>query len=1026
MGTEVHSSMQLPGYHSLRNLNGNTGNGGWPLQHENRNSGPYNDLFLTSLAMGYDNKEQMRQTILKHDSIFRQQLQELHRLYRIQRDMMNEIKREQGNKHLIPAATSQTNPFLSGFMSEDEQKRQQASESKLLDLNNFRLYKSSAHSVQSQFGSLKGSVVQSGCFLTQNGLKLKNRETWESQCNKVQSRLFDLECPAEECINNGHGDQGVSAMSGLESYHLKGSYELPHERDGNLSVHYNSNYMNGNLKRTRGFTDLNEPILVEEASSSSCVGIPGNITCFKEEEVKRKDPSSVSHSHLGFPQWAAEFCWEPHKARERGISLNNMHLEAERRQSGWLSNKFENGQTRRKGIFHTEDLHTSCKLAQVETTKAHSAASLLSDQNERETFRNRKIFSVEIPEKSNGMSAVVLDTLDPLPVRCRSDSANSETLSCSTQMKFSGTLSQNLLGNPGSRTYGQLNTSSTALMQGHDIIRGKLLVDSNSRPLPNFRAEVLPQNDFHYGCPSDSKESRGCCPSVGFCNQNRIAESKFSSEQSDQRGPKISFKRLPGMMEEKSAIDLNMGAMAVDGCQNEEISPFSFNGSIKQNSNGGLSWLRATRQVECSRQMNSDSLQNCSPQFNHKTATTIHGSLPGTCVDDAKHRKSDTSCLSSSTKLLGFPISENICKDLPSPNSTLQPGSPASGIDGVNSVMTHGPPPSKSGKRCLVEGLVAEKRWVNQNVDIRHIDLNLCITEEGTREDVQSTSSSVRNDVRIANIDLEMPATIETETKVTPDCESLESNLTKPSDLVHDEISESQGRSSVSEAAQALVAISSSSGINLQQKTSSQEFEISTSDSLNWFAEIVTSRWSDSENDVGSANGACLDDSVPDGIDIFEFMTLSLTETKVEEFYYHPQVQENKKCEDSLPRRPRRGQARRGRQRKDFQRDVLPNLTSLSRNEMTEDFQMIEGLIRAVGGNWQSSLTQKNNARGGTGRGRKRAGGSAPPNTTEDCSNQFQQMKTGLEERNLTGWGKRTRRPPRQRCLISSSPLAIK
>lgn len=75
MGTKVHSNMQqLPGCYSMRNLNGNTGSFGWPLQHENRNSGPYDDLFLTKLAMGYDNKEQMRQTILKHDSIFRHQV----------------------------------------------------------------------------------------------------------------------------------------------------------------------------------------------------------------------------------------------------------------------------------------------------------------------------------------------------------------------------------------------------------------------------------------------------------------------------------------------------------------------------------------------------------------------------------------------------------------------------------------------------------------------------------------------------------------------------------------------------------------------------------------------------------------------------------------------------------------------------------------------------------------------------------------------------------------------------------------
>ncbi|XVF14337.1 hypothetical protein REPUB_Repub09cG0050700 [Reevesia pubescens] len=953
---------------------------------------------------------------------------------------MNEIKSEEGNKHLIPVATSESNPFSSGFMSEDEQKRWHASESHLSDLNCFRLSTSGASSIKSQFSPLKGNFLQSGCSLTQNGLKLKNCESLESQANKVESRLFDLELPAERYIKNEEGGQGVSAVSELESYHLKRSSEVAHERDGNSSMNYNSNYscnasFNLNLKRTCVFTDLNEPIInVEEESTSACVGIPDNITCPKEE-VQGKDLSSMSRSHVDFHQWAAEFCQEPCKARERGISLSNLNLEAERRQNGWFSNEFENGQTRSNGSFYPDDLHTPCKSVQVETTKAQSAKFLLSDENKRETFRKRKIFGIEIPEKSNGASAVASHALD-WPVCSSSDAANSEILFCSTWTKFSGNLSPNLLGNPGCRTYGKLNTSLTALMQDHDSVRSKLLVDSNSRSLPSLKAEVSPQNDFHFGRRSDSKESHGCCPSVGFWNQNGISESKFTSEQSSQHGPKISLKPLPWMMEAKPAVNLDMGAMAVDSYQNEEISQSNFvsDGSIKQNSDGGLSWLRATRpyntkpikEVGGSCQMNLDSLQNCSQLVIDKTAMRIQDSLSETCDDAPKHRKSDTSCSLSSTKLLGFSISENVCRDLPSPKSPLKLDSPASAVAGVNFVMTHGPPPPKCGQQCLVEGLVAEKRSVSQNADFKHIDLNLCVIEEGIEEDVEPTSCSMRTNVRIAKIDLEMPVTIEMGAKVTSVCESLESNLTKPSNLLHDEISESQGRLNVSAAAEALVAISSSCVINLQQNAGSHELELSASDALHWFAEIVTSCWSDTENDVGSANGACLNDSIPDGIDIFEFMTLNLTETKVEEFCYKPQVQENKKIEYTLTRRPRRGQARRGRQRKDFQRDVLPNLTSLSRNEVTQDFQMIEGLIRAIGGNWQSSLTQKNNAKGSTGRGRKRAGGSAPPSTTEHCSNQFQQMKTELEDRSLTGWGKRTRRPPRQRCLISSPPLAIK
>ncbi|KAM1076162.1 hypothetical protein ACFX1X_023990 [Malus domestica] len=129
------------------------------------------------------------------------------------------------------------------------------------------------------------------------------------------------------------------------------------------------------------------------------------------------------------------------------------------------------------------------------------------------------------------------------------------------------------------------------------------------------------------------------------------------------------------------------------------------------------------------------------------------------------------------------------------------------------------------------------------------------------------------------------------------------------------------------------------------------------------------------------------------------------------------QIQTNLIEEVTLSKRPRRGQSRRGRQRKDFQRDVLPGLASLSKNEEVDDLQIIEGLIRESGGSWKSSLSQRNSRKGGRGRGRKRMGTSAPStNVAEVSQPQIEQPKCeelqGPEERSLTCWGKRTRSPP--------------
>ncbi|KAM2584121.1 hypothetical protein TB2_045141 [Malus domestica] len=82
------------------------------------------------------------------------------------------------------------------------------------------------------------------------------------------------------------------------------------------------------------------------------------------------------------------------------------------------------------------------------------------------------------------------------------------------------------------------------------------------------------------------------------------------------------------------------------------------------------------------------------------------------------------------------------------------------------------------------------------------------------------------------------------------------------------------------------------------------------------------------------------------------------------------------------------------------------------------------------GGSWLSSLSQRNSGKGGRGRGRKRMRTSAPSTTVAEINlPKIEQPKCvelqAPEERNLTCWGKRTRRPPRQRYPIDNSPIPL-
>ncbi|CAA0825536.1 Plant protein of unknown function (DUF863 [Striga hermonthica] len=148
-------------------------------------------------------------------------------------------------------------------------------------------------------------------------------------------------------------------------------------------------------------------------------------------------------------------------------------------------------------------------------------------------------------------------------------------------------------------------------------------------------------------------------------------------------------------------------------------------------------------------------------------------------------------------------------------------------------------------------------------------------------------------------------------------------------------------------------------------------------------------------------------------IDDFEAMTLQIEESKEEDYMpapFAPILSEKVGPTVYMAGRPRRGQQRRGRQqRRDFQRDILPGLASLSRQEVTEDIQMLGGLMRATGHHWSPGQTKRN----GGPRGRRR---------THAAEEQLVDRVEGrLEDRSITGWGKKTRRPRRQRCQLAGN-----
>lgn len=204
-------------------------------------------------------------------------------------------------------------------------------------------------------------------------------------------------------------------------------------------------------------------------------------------------------------------------------------------------------------------------------------------------------------------------------------------------------------------------------------------------------------------------------------------------------------------------------------------------------------------------------------------------------------------------------------------------------------------------------------------------------------------------------------------------------------------------------------------------------------DVLQWFADLAVLNINDLAEQVELQ--ACTNDSSNDESDSFESLTLKLEETKIEEYWSKPLEPEITTDEQTvstahLLTKPRRGQQRRRRQKRDFQKDILPGLSSLSRPEIIEDVQLLEGLVQASGGSWESSLTRRGRY-GGRTRGRKPRKTVATVIVEEEeeveVSPPPKPAGTGdleADDRGMIGWGRTTRRCRRTRCPSGNNMAA--
>ncbi|XP_042425200.1 uncharacterized protein LOC122012661 [Zingiber officinale] len=214
-------------------------------------------------------------------------------------------------------------------------------------------------------------------------------------------------------------------------------------------------------------------------------------------------------------------------------------------------------------------------------------------------------------------------------------------------------------------------------------------------------------------------------------------------------------------------------------------------------------------------------------------------------------------------------------------------------------------------------------------------------------------------------------------------------------------------------------------------------------DTLRWFAKVVShssenlmqvdngkNQYARSMDDDNNWHGDH-DDNAGGGLDLFEAITLELEEVKVDQQCCRAKENDAKddkengeevKGPDSmLFTKPRCGQGKKRRQRRDFQKDVLPGLASLSRLQVSEDLQSFWGMMKPSRRPWQVSSTKRNTDQNSQRKGRRQQRSMVI--TVEEVQVIHHQpsplgnAEIGVDGSSMVGWGRTTRRCRRRRCL---------
>ncbi|GAA0168511.1 hypothetical protein LIER_23215 [Lithospermum erythrorhizon] len=1012
MGTHVRCKSYLGGHNPMKDLNDDCNGDRWNLFYREKNFG--NGQYYTSSVQekvadadtGHETNG-LKWKMLEHDTIFKNQVFELHRLYRTQRDMMEDIKTKEGHRHedLIEQSSSSC---LQGSQPENGRK---SHISRYPLVSSVRSNVSCTDDMNSPVSSTKGNGILSSQFPLQN-VCTEAYKVSETRPSKFRKKLIDLQLPADEYIDTKDSEQKYTKAIEFSSLipskqcevRLQSNMKLSADGDcirekmGSLQEGCNSV---SDTRISNGLADLNEPVEVEEETESSSIKIFGHYA--RNGAVKGTDLPAKPYS--GFLDLPSDAMQNP--GHGRNYSMNNFLNEKNDNGSKWLPFSCE-----------AELAGGNINLvSRKDKLSLHSTPSkvLGQDCGLGIHFANR---IQETPGKEKmawGLEG--FHRREDYPNHsCREPTADSQL--CNSYM---------FLGSAGvSQTRPQItspwgNRTLQASARNNDILDEKWYVNNWSHSNPGLARDPPSCNGVYHGSSSGSKDlvcSRNDnIASSGLVNHRKekayMASSRIDINPLKDLNLNETFPR-DAMSEAGSHQDL--GILDGKGIREDHKSDKTL-----------LPWLRAKPAFKKNEAPKPDKNVICigsSPPRASQSSLfgkseigkDLKGMLNATSSTNHeiwhKNERYETQYVK---KILGVPIfeklggSENKASPLASSTSQRENDKEEKKNFLIDINVACDDSLLEFDDETDVGELIIEDKLDRSSSVRNFIDLNSRVTED---EDlpIPSGASSISPMKFVADFDLEEPAAPEEEDNLS-EKEKEQSIFPQPQNCESEQLDDEVLMS----AAKAIVDILSCQD-ETQEKSFSPLPDAAELESLLWFADVASTA-DKLKNILGKE---CSFDEMDD----FEAMTLLLPDTTEEDYMPKPLVPEvlvEEAGGNAPPPRPRRGQPRRGRQRRDFQRDILPGLTTLSRHEMTEDLQTFAGLMRATGHSWNSGSARKY---GGT-RGRKRKAvhshDSAP---IGGCAQQMNTVETILEDRrSLTGWGKTTRRPRRQRCAPSNAPI---